>query len=40
MKHLKKKLLLLSNKLIETILDSCNAKEHYQSFIIKKREGQ
>ena len=38
MKHLKKKdLLLLENKLIEKIPDPRNAKEHYQSFIRKKR---
>ena len=38
MKHLKKKdLLLLANKLIEKIPDPHNAKEHYQSFIRKKR---
>ena len=38
MKRLKKKdQLLLANKLIEKkIPDSCNAKEHYQSFIRKK----
>ena len=29
-------MLLLSNKLIEKILDPCNAKEHYQSSIRKK----
>ena len=28
--------MLLANKLIKNILDPCNAKEHYQSFIIKK----
>ena len=32
----KKKLLLLANKLIEKILDPCDAKEQYQSFIRKK----
>ena len=37
MKHLvKKDLLLLANKLIKNVSDPCNAKEHYQSFIIKK----
>ena len=36
MKRLKKNSLLLANKLIKNILDPCNAKEHYQSFIIKK----
>ena len=37
MKNLTKKdLLSLANKLIENIPDPCNAKEHYQSFIIKK----
>ena len=37
MKRLNKKdLLLLANKLIRNIPDLCNAKEHYQSFIIKK----
>ena len=37
MKRLKKiYLLLLTNKLIEKILDRRNAKEHYQSFIKKK----
>ena len=38
MKRLKRKkdLLLLANKLIEKILDPCDAKEHYQSFIEKK----
>ena len=36
-KHLgKKDLLLLAKKLIEKILDLCNAKKHYQSFIRKK----
>ena len=33
----KKDLLLLANKLMENILDPRNAKEHYQSFIIKKK---
>ena len=28
--------MLLANKLIEKIPDSCNAKEHYQSFLRKK----
>ena len=38
MKRLKKKdLLLLVNKLKEKIPDSRNAKEHYQSFIRKKK---
>ena len=32
----KKNLLLLANKLIETIPDPRNAKEHYQSFMRKK----
>ena len=32
----KKKLLLITNKLIEKIPDLCDAKEHYQSFIRKK----
>ena len=27
---------MLANKLIEKILDPCNTKEHYQSFIKKK----
>ena len=37
MKHLTKKdLLSLANKLIKNIPDPRNAKEHYQSFIIKK----
>ena len=37
MKRLNKKdLLLIANKLIKNIPDSCNAKEHYQLFIIKK----
>ena len=36
MKRLEKKLLLLANKLIEKITDPRKAKEHYQSFIIKK----
>ena len=32
MKHLKRKgLLLLANKLIEKVTDTCNAKEHYLS---------
>ena len=36
-KRLKKKYsLFLTNKLIEKILDSYNAKEHYQSFIKKR----
>ena len=39
MKRLKKKdLLLLVNKLKEKIPDSRNAKEHYQSFIRKKKK--
>ena len=34
MKHLKRKnLLLLANKITEKIPDTCNAKQHYQSFI-------
>ena len=37
MKHVKKKLLFLANKLIEKIPDSCNTKEHYQSFTTKKK---
>ena len=32
----KKYLFLLTNKLMENILDPQNAKEHYQSFIIKE----
>ena len=37
MKHLNKKYLsLLANKLIKNIPDPINAKEHYESFIIKK----
>ena len=37
MKHLNKKsVLLLPNKLMKNISDPRNAKEHYQSFIIKK----
>ena len=35
-KKKKKDLLLLANKLTENIPDLCNAKEHYQSFMIKK----
>ena len=36
-KHLKRKdLLLLAIKLIGKIPDSCNAKEHYQSFLRKQ----
>ena len=38
MKRLKKRLLLLANKLIEKTPDPRNAKEHYQSFIRKKSE--
>ena len=39
MKHLNKKgLLLLANKLVKNIPDSGNAKEYYQSFIIKKKK--
>ena len=34
----KKDLLLLANKLIEEILDHCNAKEYYQSIIKKKNK--
>ena len=34
----KKDLLLLGIKLIEKIPDPCNAKEHYQSFIKKKKK--
>ena len=37
MKRLNKKdLLLLANKLLKNIPDASNAKEHYQSFIIRK----
>ena len=37
MKRLKRKdLLLLANKLIDKVPDSCNAKEHYESFLGKK----
>ena len=37
MKPLKRKdLLLLANKLIQKVPDSCNAKEHYESFLRKK----
>ena len=37
MKRLKKiNLLLLANKLIAELSDSRNAKEHYQSFTMKK----
>ena len=36
----KKVMLLLANKLIKNIADPCNAKEHYQQFIIKKTETQ
>ena len=32
----KKALLLLANKLIKNVLDPRNAKEHYQSFTMKK----
>ena len=32
----KNALLLLANKLIKNVLDPRNAKEHYQSFIMKK----
>ena len=35
MKHLKKDLLLLANKLIGKIPDPRNAKEHYESFVRK-----
>ena len=39
MKQLNKTdLLLLANKLIKNIPDPCNAKEHYQSFIIKEKQ--
>ena len=39
MKRLKRQnLLLLTNKLIEKVHDSRNAKEHYQSFIKKKNK--
>ena len=41
MKHLNKKVfLLLANKLIKDIPGPRNAKEHYQSFIIKKNRIQ
>ena len=30
-------MLFLANKLIEKIPDSCNTKEHYQSFMTKKK---
>ena len=37
MKRLNKKdLLLLTNKLLKNIRDISNAKEHYQSFLIRK----
>ena len=36
LKKKKKDLLLLANKLTENMPDLCNAKEHYQSFMIKK----
>ena len=36
MKRLKKKDLLFLKILIEKILDPCNGKEHYQSFIRKE----
>ena len=36
MKHLKRDFLLLVNKLLELMLYSLNAKEHYQSFIRNK----
>ena len=37
MKRLKRKdLLLLANKLMEKVPDSCNAKEHHKSFLRKK----
>ena len=34
----KKDLLLFADKLIETIPNPRNAKEHYESFIVKKNE--
>ena len=41
MKRLKRKyLLLLANKFIEKVHDTCNAKEHYESFFRKKTENQ
>ena len=36
----KKDLLLLANKLNQNIPDPCNAKEHYQSFPVKKNRKQ
>ena len=37
MKRLKRKyLLLLANKFIEKVHDTCNAKKHYESFFRKK----
>ena len=36
MKRLKEKKLIAARKLVETVLDPCNTKEHYQSFIRKK----
>ena len=37
MKRLKRKyLLLLASKFIEKVHDTCNAKEHYESFFRKK----
>ena len=36
----RKHLLLLANKLIKKIFDRRNAKEQYESFLIKKRENQ
>ena len=36
MKLLKRDWLLIANKLIEKTIDSCNAKEHYQTFLRKK----
>ena len=36
----KKDLLSLANKSIEKVPNCCNAKEHYESFLRKKKENQ
>ena len=43
MKHLKKKkrfIVACKNKSIEKVPNCCNAKEHYKSFLRKKKENQ
>ena len=36
--RIKKGLLLFANKLTEKVFDTCNAKQHYESYLIKKNQ--